>query len=54
MTGDGQPDSWTDDFDRIPHRLPQVDGLMTGVQYGLVEWNQILGNKCHDTEDKAI
>ena len=27
---------------------------MTGVQYGLVELNQILGNKYHDTENKAI
>lgn len=31
-----------------------MDGLMTGVQYGLVELNQILGNKYHDTENKAI
>lgn len=31
-----------------------MDGLMTGVQYGLVESNQILGNKYHDTENKAI
>lgn len=27
---------------------------MTGVQCGLVEWNQILGNKCPDTENKAL
>ena len=27
---------------------------MTGVQYGLVELNQILGNKYHDRENKAI
>lgn len=35
--------------------LPPADGwLMTGVRYGLVELNQILGNKYHDTENKAI
>lgn len=27
---------------------------MTGVQYGIVELNQILDNKYHDTENKAI
>lgn len=29
--------------------LLQTDGLMTGVQHGLVELNQILGNKNLDT-----
>lgn len=27
---------------------------MTGAQYGLVELTQVLGNKYHDTENKAI
>lgn len=27
---------------------------MTGVPYGLVELNQIVGNRYHDTENKAI
>ena len=31
----------------IPHCLPQMGGLMTGVQYRRVELNQILGNKYH-------
>lgn len=50
MAGDGSLS-----VDRSGFSLPpETDGLMTGVQHGLVGLNQILGNKNHDTENKAI
>jgi hypothetical protein len=41
-------------LDQIPHCLPQTDVLMTGVRRGLVELNQIPGNKYHGTENKGV
>lgn len=41
-------------MDLDSHCLLQTDGLRTGVQHELAELNQILGNKNHDTENKAI
>lgn len=34
------------------HCLLQTDGLMTGVQHGLVGLNQILSNRNHNTKKK--